>query len=114
VERQRRCGSRRASGHDLANMLTLRAFIDDCGMDNGPLEIIVGSHRHGRLPEKGLGDAVERGDVFVACGRAGDVLVMKMLAVHSSKRAASPGHRRVLHIDYATIDLQTPLEWMLS
>jgi phytanoyl-CoA dioxygenase PhyH len=98
----------------LQNMLTLRLFIDDCGADNGPLEIVVGSHRHGRLPETDLGDAVERGGAFAACGRAGDVLVMKMLAVHSSKRAASPSHRRVLHIDYATIDLPAPLEWMLS
>ena len=98
----------------LQSMLTLRVFIDDCGEDNGPLEIVVGSHRHGRLPERELSDAVERAPVFVACGRAGDVLVMKMLAVHSSKRAVSPSHRRVLHIDYATIDLPAPLEWMLN
>jgi hypothetical protein len=53
------------------------------------------------------------GAVFTACGRASDVLVMRMLAVHSSKRAVSPSHRRVLHIDYATIDLPGPLAWML-
>jgi hypothetical protein len=98
----------------LQNMLTLRVFIDDCGEDNGPLEIVVGSHRHGRLPERDLDGAVERGAVFAGCGRAGDVLVMKMLAVHSSKRAAAPSHRRVLHIDYATVGLPAPLEWMLS
>jgi hypothetical protein len=98
----------------LQNMLTLRVFVDDCGEDNGPLEIVIGSHRHGRLPESDLGDAVERGAVFVACGHAGDVLVMKMLAVHSSKRAVSPSHRRVLHIDYATTDLPAPLAWMLD
>jgi len=98
----------------LQNMLTLRVFIDDCGEDNGPLEVIVGSHRHGRLPAKDLGDVVERGTIFVARGRAGDVLVMKTLAVHSSKRAASPSRRRVLHIDYATTDLPAPLDWMLN
>jgi phytanoyl-CoA dioxygenase PhyH len=98
----------------LQNMLTLRVFVDDCGEDNGPLEVVVGSHRHGRLPERDLGDTVEGGAAFVACGRAGDVLVMKTLAVHSSKRAASPSHRRVLHVDYATIELPAPLEWMLS
>jgi hypothetical protein len=98
----------------LQNMLTLRVFVDDCLEDNGPLEIVAGSHRHGRLPERDLGDAVVGGAAFVACGRAGDVLVMKMLAVHSSKRAVSPSHRRVLHIDYATIGLPSPLEWMLG
>jgi len=95
-------------------MVTLRLFIDDCDEDNGPLEVILGSHQHGRLPGRNLGDAVERGAVFVGRGRAGDVLVMKMLAVHSSKRAVSSNHRRVLHIDYATIDLPPPLEWMLD
>ena len=98
----------------LQNMLTLRLFLDDCDEDNGPLEVVVGSHQHGRLPERNLDEAVERGTVFVGRGRAGDVLVMKMLAVHSSKRAVSPSHRRVLHIDYATIDLPAPLEWVLN
>ena len=98
----------------LQDMLTLRVFIDDCDEDNGPLEIIVGSHRHGRLLESDLGDAVDRGAVFVGRGSAGDVLVMKMLAVHGSKRAVSPSHRRVLHVDYATIDLPASLEWMIN
>ena len=98
----------------LQDMLTLRLFIDGCADDNGPLEVIVGSHRHGRLPERDLDAAVKCGTIFVGRGRPGDVLVMKMLAVHSSKRAVSPGHRRVLHVDYATIDLPVPLEWMLQ
>jgi len=61
----------------LQNMLTLRLFIDDCDEDNGPLEVILGSHQRGRLPERDLGDTVKRGAVFVGRGRAGDVLVMK-------------------------------------
>jgi len=98
----------------LEGMLTLRVFVDDCSDDNGPLEVIVGSHRLGRLPGKDMSDAIRRNGIFVGLGRAGDVLVMKTLAVHSSKRAASPSHRRVLQVDYATMDLAAPLEWMLN
>jgi ectoine hydroxylase-related dioxygenase (phytanoyl-CoA dioxygenase family) len=32
-------------------MLTLRLFIDDCGEDNGPLEIVVGSHGMAGFPK---------------------------------------------------------------
>jgi hypothetical protein len=95
-------------------MLTLRVFVDDCGDDNGPLEVAIGSHQLGRLAGKDMSEAVRHNGIFVGQGRAGDVLVMKTLAVHSSKRAASPCHRRVLQVDYATMDLAAPLEWMLD
>lgn len=95
----------------LERMLTLRLFVDDCGSDNGPLLIAVGSHRHGRIPVKNVTDLVSRSEIFVGAGQAGDVLLMKTLAIHSSKRAIVPTHRRVLHVDYATADLPPPLEW---
>jgi hypothetical protein len=98
----------------LQAMVTLRVFVDDCAADNGPLEIILGSHRHGRLLERDMDDTIRRGPVFAALGRVGDVLLMKSLALHSSKRAAVPGHRRVLHVDYATVDLPAPLAWRMS
>jgi hypothetical protein len=58
-----------------------------------------------------MSDVIREGAILLALGRAGDVLVMKTLAVHSSKRAFSPAHRRVLHVDYATTGLPAPLEW---
>jgi hypothetical protein len=39
---------------------------------------------------------------------------MKTLAIHSSQRATVPTHRRVLHVDYAMVDLPSPLAWKLS
>ena len=98
----------------LESMVTLRLFVDDCGDENGPLEVSIGSHGYGRLPGSELAAVVQRAAVFVGTGRAGDVLVMRTLAVHSSKRARSPAHRRVLHIDYAASGLPAPLEWMLD
>jgi hypothetical protein len=95
----------------LEKMLTLRLFVDDCASDGGPLLIAVGSHRHGRLPVENVAELVSRSEIFVGTGRAGDVLLMKTLALHSSKRANMPTHRRVLHVDYTTEDLPPPLEW---
>jgi hypothetical protein len=98
----------------LASMLTLRLFLDDCGEEDGPLEVALGSHRRGRVCAADLAKVVRQSAVFVACGQAGDVLVMKALAVHRSKRAVAPAHRRVLHVDYAVADLPLPLAWKLD
>jgi Phytanoyl-CoA dioxygenase (PhyH) len=98
----------------LQAMLTLRVFVDDCANDNGPLQVAVGSHRHGRLPGREIAAVVRRSAIFAGVGQAGDVLVMKTLGIHSSERAASPGHRRVLHVDYAMVDLPAPLAWALT
>jgi hypothetical protein len=94
-------------------MLTLRVFVDDCSADNGPLEVAFGSHRCGRLASADIAGVAGRAGVFIATGRAGDVLAMKTLAVHRSARATRAAHRRVLHVDYATVDLPAPLAWAL-
>lgn len=98
----------------LDGMVTLRLFVDDCGSDNGPLLVARGSHRHGRLPGRDIAEVVGCSEIFVGTGQAGDVLVMRTLAIHSSKRAALPAHRRVLHVDYAAAELPPPLEWKVN
>ena len=98
----------------LESMLTVRLFVDDCGPDDGPLVVALGSHRHGRLAGRDVAKLAGESELFLGTGQAGDVLVMKTLAVHSSKRAIAPTHRRVLHVDYAMTDLPPPLEWKLN
>jgi hypothetical protein len=98
----------------LEAMVTLRLFVDDCDNNNGPLEVACGSHRFGRIAAAEVKTIASTSRIFMGTGLAGDVLVMKLLAVHSSKRAASPTHRRVLHVDYASTDLPSPLEWAVQ
>ena len=98
----------------LEEMVTLRLFVDDCDEGNGPLRIAMGSHRCGRLPAANVNALARQSDILVCTGRAGDVLVMKTLAVHSSAAAGAPAHRRVLHVDYSAADLPPPLAWKLN
>jgi len=98
----------------LQDMLTLRLFVDDCGVDNGPLAVARGSHRLGRVPAADVKAIAERSEIFVGTGRSGDVLAMKLLAIHSSRRSTAPGHRRVLHVDYAAGELPAPLELAIA
>jgi hypothetical protein len=98
----------------LEGMLALRLFVDDCGEEDGPLEVAIGSHRYGRVPVRDVSDIAAKSAVFTATGKAGDVLAMKSLAIHRSKRAISPSRRGTLHVDYALVGLPAPLEWALA
>jgi ectoine hydroxylase-related dioxygenase (phytanoyl-CoA dioxygenase family) len=95
----------------LEGMLTLRVHLDDCGLANGPVRVLPGSHRAGRLSPQ----AVDRWRAEVAavdCGAAaGDVLAMRPLLLHASSPAASPAHRRVVHLEYAAATLLAEIDW---
>lgn len=95
----------------LERMLTVRIHLDPCGADNGPVNVLPGSHREGRLDA----NAIERwraGAAPVAtCTGAGGALVMRPLLLHASSPATVPGHRRVIHIEYAADALPGGLEW---
>jgi hypothetical protein len=95
----------------LEHMLTLRLFLDDCDPDNGPMEIACDTHSLGRIPSQKAAPFASRSRQFMALGKAGDVLAMRLLCLHKSDRAAKPSRRRVLHVDYAGEDLPEPLQW---
>ncbi len=94
----------------LERLLTLRLHLDPCGEDNGPLRVIAGSHRHGRLD---AGDIQERRQHHetVCTVPAGGALLMRPLLLHASSDARQPGHRRVVHLDFAAERLPGGLRW---
>jgi Phytanoyl-CoA dioxygenase (PhyH) len=98
----------------LEGMLALRLFVDDCGVEDGPLEVAIGSHRRGRVPVREVCDIAAKSAIFTATGKAGDVLAIKALAIHRSKRAVSPSRRGTLHVDYALVDVPELLEWAFA
>lgn len=95
----------------LGDMLTLRLFVDACGDDQGPVEIALGSHMAGRVPAGEAAALAGSSPKLVATGESGDVLAMRLLAVHASARSKSEERRRVLHVDYSADDLPHPLRW---
>lgn len=92
-------------------MVTLRLHLDDVDAENAPLETLPGSHRLGRVPTKSVG-SMPKDDAVVHTARKRDVLAVKTLIVHASRRAVRVGRRRVLHVDFAPEDvLPQPLRW---
>lgn len=92
-----------ASDEILRRMLTLRIHLDDVTEENGPLQVVPGSHRSKTDEGAGIDAAV------AIHATAGDVLAMRPLLSHSSG-ASHPGtsrHRRILHLEFAA-DEQLP------
>ena len=95
----------------LDGMVTVRVHLDDCGPENGPIRVIPGSHRLGRLTPEGI-DALVAENPFVVCScDAGDALVMKPLILHASSPAIAPLHRRIIHLEFATSGPSGGLKW---
>lgn len=98
----------------LEKMLAVRIHLDDCGPENGPLRVVAGSHRYGRLSDtraRRMRAALEE----VAClAKRGDALLMRPLLLHASSKAAVPSRRRVLHVLFGPASLPYGLEWSRS
>jgi ectoine hydroxylase-related dioxygenase (phytanoyl-CoA dioxygenase family) len=95
----------------LENMLTVRLHLDDADETNGALRVLPGTHKHGRLDAHQI-EYWKQHDTAVTCTvKSGGAVVMRPLLLHSSTTAATPRHRRVLHFEYAAVDLPRGLKW---
>lgn len=95
----------------LENILTLRLHLDDADEANGALKVIPGSHKLGRIETKEMDEAKQLASPVNCCVRQGDALVMRPLLLHSSSASATPSHRRVVHIEFSSVELPGDLEW---
>jgi len=95
----------------LERMITVRLHLDDCSVANGALRVLPGSHRDGLLDDNGIERRTKSVTATVCEVPKGGLLLMKPLLLHASFPSESPGHRRVLHIDYAQDPLPGGLKW---
>jgi ectoine hydroxylase-related dioxygenase (phytanoyl-CoA dioxygenase family) len=95
----------------LESMLAVRLHLDDCNESNGPLRVLPRSHRLGRIPEQQINQIVTTAAPVTCLVPAGDALLMRPLLLHASSPSAKPGHRRVIHLEFAAACLLGGLEW---
>lgn len=95
----------------LEQMLALRVHLDPCSAENGPVRVIDGTHRLGRL----AGDEIDRFREAHAAhdcvADEGAILAFRPLLLHASAPAQTPSHRRVIHIEFSAVELPSPLHW---
>ena len=95
----------------LERMFTIRLHLDHCGPENGPLRVLPGSHKHGRLTPQQISRFQSETEPVTCIVPQAGALLMKPLLLHSSSAATEPSHRRVLHIELASGTLPKPLAW---
>jgi ectoine hydroxylase-related dioxygenase (phytanoyl-CoA dioxygenase family) len=95
----------------LAQMISVRLHLDDCPECNGALRVLPGSHAAGKLTAAQVDLAVRSRAPVVCEVGAGGALLMRPLLLHASPAAREPGHRRVVHLDFAAHPLPCGLHW---
>jgi ectoine hydroxylase-related dioxygenase (phytanoyl-CoA dioxygenase family) len=95
----------------LEHMISVRFHLDPCGEDNGALRVIPGSHLQGRIPDEEIARIREEVPERICAVRAGGALLMRPLLLHASSPSRVPGHRRVVHIDFAAVELPNGMRW---
>lgn len=95
----------------LEQLVALRVYLDDSTPDNGPLKVVPGSHRYGRLEAPKIAQLRDQfGEVLCPISKGG-VLVMKPLILHGSIKMTLPKQRRVLHFLCGPSHLSHGLVW---
>jgi ectoine hydroxylase-related dioxygenase (phytanoyl-CoA dioxygenase family) len=94
----------------MSRILAVRLHLDESGPDNGPLRVIPGSHREGRLSSEEIATWQARGSVVCSVPRGG-ALLMRPLLLHASSACVVPKPRRVVHFEFAADELPQGLQW---
>ena len=95
----------------LGQLVAVRVHVDDCGPDDGALNVVAGSHLRGRLGEDAaLAWRDERGVTSCPVPRGGAML-MRPLLLHASSKATGASRRRVLHFLFGPAVLPFGLRW---
>jgi len=95
----------------LEHMLAVRVHLDACTVDNGPVRVIDGTHRLGRLAPETIDRIRAEQSESICLAAEGAVVAFRPLLLHASSPAVRPAHRRVIHIEYASRLLAPPLVW---
>ncbi|GAB3093006.1 phytanoyl-CoA dioxygenase family protein [Lysobacter terrae] len=95
----------------LQQLIAVRLHVDPCGDDDGPLRVVPGSHRLGRIDPNAASEIRARSaEVRCTAGR-GSALAMRPLLLHASSKATGSSLRRVLHFLFGPPSLPHGLRW---
>jgi len=98
----------------LKEVLAIRVHLDAANEESGALKVIPGTHQRGRLTAEDI-QQIRRETKPVVCSvEKGDVLAMRPLLLHSSSVSSNAPHRRVIHLEFCSVELPGGLEWCLS
>ena len=94
----------------LHNTVTVRVHLDDTNDENGALHVLPGSHKNK------LGDAeiklITKNSIPAICEvMSGGIQLMKPLLLHASSKTLNKKNRRVVHLEFNSLELPDGLQW---
>lgn len=98
----------------LDQKLFARNHLDDTDGKNCAMRIALGSHKSGMAQSSEAEAKAKQYPEEICDARRGDVLILKMLTLHSSKPTKARKPRRVFRVDYASRLLPLPLQWAVQ
>jgi predicted DNA-binding transcriptional regulator YafY len=94
----------------LKSTVTFRIHLDDTDESNGALKVVPGSQNK-KLSHEEI-SVITQNSLPVVCEvKACGIHIMKPLLLHASGKATSQRHRRVIHLEFNTVNLDNGLEW---
>lgn len=95
----------------LQELVAVRVHLEDCGAQDGPLKVVPGSHRYGRLPNHEILTTRRTAAEVTCIAEVGEALVMRPLLIHASSKATGSSRRRVLHFVFGPRSPGYGLHW---
>jgi hypothetical protein len=95
----------------LKNSFTLRIHLDATTIENGALKVIPGAHTKQFTVEEKEKITSTHVPTIVEVGEGG-IQLMKPLLLHSSAKSQNNKRRRVIHLEFSSLELPNGLEWL--
>lgn len=92
------------------NRFSIRIHLDDADVQNGALQILPGSHK--KIFDDQEIRLIAENSLPVLCEvPSGGIHLMKPLLLHASSKSQTQKRRRVIHLEFASVELDKGLEW---
>lgn len=95
----------------LAQLVAVRLHLEPCTAVDGPLQVLPGSHRFGRLADDETVALRRMTQAVICTAEAGEALAMRPLLVHASPKASGTSRRRLLHLVFGPREPGYGLQW---
>lgn len=95
----------------LERMLFARVHLDPADVENGCLQLALGTHARGKIVAVDAEAVANAAPIEDCIAERGDVLFANALILHRSSPSRSSAGRRAVRIDYCAETLPPPLEW---
>ncbi|WDF46532.1 phytanoyl-CoA dioxygenase family protein [Chryseobacterium sp. KACC 21268] len=93
----------------LKNIFTIRIHLDDTNENNGALKVVPNSHSKEIYRPETIDWNVETEEICSV--NKGGIMIMKPLILHGSNRTTNNQKRRVIHIEFSSMELPEEINW---